>query len=169
MGRIEDTFNWCLKQGEKDDHKGLKRVKPDEGEVERHIKKAQHNLKAIDHNIKGGFKDWAVCAVFYSMYHSLLAVLSKLGYESRNQECTIIAVEYLIEKEKINLDKKYIEMIRRTSEMMPKDAKMLREEFQYGTDVEVDDEVLNLLKNNAKEFVEKIQILLEEIKLKSNQ
>lgn len=165
MGRIEDVFDWCLKQGEKGDHKGLRKTDSDKEESERHIKKALHNLKAMDHNIRGGFKDWAVSAAFYAMYHSLLAVLSMFGYESRNQECTITAIEYFIKNKRINLDQKYIEIIRRTSEMMPKDAKMLREEFQYGTEIEIDGEILNQLKNNAKEFVEKVQILLEEIKL----
>lgn len=158
MGKVEEVFEWCLEQGRKKDHKGLRKVKPDKNEMKKHVQKALHNLKAVDHNIKGGFRDWAVSAAFYAMYHSLLAVLSRLGYESRNQECTIAAVEYLIKKGKVKLDQQYIEMIRRTSEMLPKDAKMLREEYQYGTEVEVDDEILNRLKANAKEFVEKVRI-----------
>ena len=56
-----------------------------------------HNLRAADYNIKGDFSDWGVSQSYYSMYHSLLAVLFKLGYESKNHECTINAVEYLIE------------------------------------------------------------------------
>ena len=71
--------------------------------------------------------------------------------------------EYFIDKKEIELDKKYISVIRRTSDMLPKDAKSLREEFQYGTDASVDAEVLNNLKNNAIEFVESIQICLEKL------
>lgn len=165
MTKAEKMFDWCLKQGRRGrDHRGLVQIKPSESEAKRHISKALHNLKAIDHNIKGGFFDWAVSAAFYAKYHALLAVLAKLGYESRNQECTISAVEYLIKKNAIKFDQKYIEMIRRTSEMMPKDAKTLREEFQYGTEVSVDKEVLNILKKNAIEFVEAVQILLESLK-----
>lgn len=126
-------------------------------------KEGMHNLRAVDHNIKGGFPDWAVSAAFYAKYHSLLAILYKMGYESRNQECTISAVEHFIKTKKIVLDLKYIEMIRRTSEMMPKDSKALREEFQYGTEVSVNEEVLDRLKKNAIEFVETVQILLESL------
>ena len=71
------------------------------------------------------------------MYHSLLAVLFKKGFESKNHECTINAIEYLIEKKEINLDKKDTTFIRTTKQMIPKDAKSLREEFQYGTKTEV--------------------------------
>jgi len=41
----------------------------------------KHNLRAADYNIKGGFSDWGVSQSYYAMYHSLLAVLFKLGYE----------------------------------------------------------------------------------------
>lgn len=97
------------------------------------------------------------------MYHSLLAVLFRLGYESRNQECTINAVYHLIETGKIDMDRKYIEMIRKTSLMLPTDAKLLREEFQYGINVSVDPEVLKTLGKNAIEFVESVHICLESL------
>ncbi len=164
MTRAKKVFEWCLKQGRgKGEHRGLRRIKPSLAETKKHVKKALHNLRAVDHNIKGGFPDWAVSAAFYAKYHSLLAILYKMGYESRNQECTISAVEHFIKTKKIVLDLKYIEMIRRTSEMMPKDSKALREEFQYGTEVSVNEEVLDRLKKNAIEFVETVQILLESL------
>lgn len=128
-----------------------------------HINKALHNLKVMDYNIRGGFSDWAISAGFYAMYHALLAILLSLGYESRNQQCSIIAVEKLIRERKINLDLRYIGMIKRTSAMMPKDAKTLREEFQYGTKTEVNSQILDVIRKNAIEFVESIQIILEKI------
>ncbi|MDO8747673.1 MAG: HEPN domain-containing protein [Candidatus Omnitrophota bacterium] len=128
------------------------------------MQKALHNLKAVDYNIKGDFGDWAVSAAFYAMYHSLLAILFKLGYDSRNQECTINATDYFIKTSKIKLDTKYIAMIRRTDELMGSDAKALREEFQYGTETEVEDEILESMQNNANEFVESARVILEEIK-----
>ena len=98
------------------------------------------------------------------MYHSLLAILFKLGYDSRNQECTITAVEHFIKTGKIELDSKYIAIIRRTDELMGSDAKSLREEFQYGTKIEVEDEILANIRNNANEFVEASRVVLETIK-----
>ncbi|MFZ5800598.1 MAG: hypothetical protein ACOY3D_04365 [Candidatus Omnitrophota bacterium] len=98
------------------------------------------------------------------MYHSLLAILFKLGFDSRNQECTINAIDYFIRTGKIKLAPKYIVMIRRTDELMGSDAKALREEFQYGTEIEVENEILENMQNNAKEFVETARVILEEIK-----
>ncbi|MBL7169794.1 MAG: hypothetical protein ISS48_02150 [Candidatus Aenigmarchaeota archaeon] len=85
MTRTKNKFNWCLKKGKGKYHKGLKKVETDEMESKKYIEKALHNLKAMNYNIKGGFTDWAVNAGFYTMYHSFLAILSELGYESRNQ------------------------------------------------------------------------------------
>ncbi len=159
----EKKFNWCLEQGQKSGkHRGLRKTSPSQEKPQKHIAKALHNLKAFDHN-KDEFPDWAVSAAFYAMYHAFLALLFKLGYESRNQECTISTIEYFIESKRIELDRKYVEMIRRTSELIPKDAKLLREEFQYGTAVSVDAEVLNSMRKNAVEFVEAVQICLENL------
>lgn len=167
MGNTESKFRWCLEKGKIGGrkHHGLRKIKTDQEEANNHIQKALHNLEAVDYNIKGGFGDWAVSASFYAMYHSLLAILYKLGYDSRNQECTINAIEYFIKTGRTKLNPKYIAMIRRTDELMGSDAKALREEFQYGTEIEVEDEILKNTQSNAKEFVEAARIILEEIKI----
>lgn len=166
--KAEKTFIWCLEKGRKEGrkHKGLRKIPPDREMATKHTGKAMHNLKAMNHNMMGGFSDWAVSAAFYSMYHSLLAILSVLGYESRNQECTISAVEYFIAGKKIDFDMKYITMIRRAEELRFGDAKTLREEFQYGTEVEVEKDILENLHNNAKEFVEASEIFIEKLNVK---
>jgi uncharacterized protein (UPF0332 family) len=166
MDDIKRKFQWCLQKGKTAGrkHHGLRKIKPDPEEATSHIKKALHNLEAVDYNIKGGFGDWAVSAAFYAMYHSLLAILYEIGYDSRNQECTINAIDYFIRRGRIKLDRKYIGMIRRTDELMGSDAKALREEFQYGTKVQVEDEILKNVENNAKELVEAARIALEEMK-----
>src|SRR3990167_10300804 len=140
MQNSEKKFNDCLRK------KLIKKVGLNESEIEGHIIKAKHYLKATDYNIKGGFQDIAVSNAFYAMYHSLLALLLKLGYEARNQECAINAIQYFIEIKKINIDIKYVDIIRRTSENKPKDAKTLREEFQYGIETSVNKDVLILTK-----------------------
>lgn len=166
MDNTERKFHWCLDKGKTGGrkHHGLRKIKPDPEEANNHIQKALHNLKAVVYNINGGFGDWAVSASFYAMYHSLLAILYKLGYDSRNQECTINAIEHFIKTGKIKLNSKYIAMIRRTDELMGSDAKALREEFQYGTEIKVEDEILENVQSNAKEFVEASRMILEEIR-----
>lgn len=128
---VEKRFEWCLKQGKKGEkHKGLKKIRPDKEESKAHVEKALHNLRSMEYNIKGGFTDWAASAAFYAMYHAILALLYRLGYESRNQECSINAVEYFIENKKIDLDLSYMEMVRLAQRLEGKnDAKSLREEM----------------------------------------
>ena len=155
--KVDKKFDDCLRK------KLINKIEMDNSDIKAHIDKAKHYLSATDYNIKGGFSDVAVFNAFYAMYHSLLALLLKLGYEARNQECAINAVQYFIENKKINLDMKYIDIIRRTSENKPKDTKTLREEFQYGTKTSVDKQILDSVKHNAIEFVEVIEILLKEL------
>jgi uncharacterized protein (UPF0332 family) len=154
----KQKLDWCLAKENR-----MKEIKPNDKLSEEHINKAKHNLRAADYNIKGGFSDWGVSQSYYAMYHSLLAVLFKLGYESKNHECTINTVEYLIEQKKINLDLKDIAFIRTTEQMTSRDAKSLREEFQYGTETSVNEKLLKELLENAKRVLEKIEIALSEL------
>lgn len=158
MSIHEEKLNWCLGTQSR-----MKKIEPNDKLSEEHIMKAKHNLKAADYNILGGFSDWAVSQSYYAMYHALLSILFKMGFESKNHECTINAVEYLIEKGIVNLDLQDIAFIRTTERMTPKDAKSLREEFQYGTKTSVNDTLLKYLLENAKNIVEKIEIALNEL------
>lgn len=153
---MENRMAWCLSKGER-----LRKIQPNIKLSKEHIEKAKHNLLAADYNIKGGFSDWAVSQAYYAMYHSLLAVLYRWGYESRNHECTITAVEFLIKSKKINLDIRDIAFIRTTEQMKMQDAKSLREEFQYGTKTDINKEILDNLVGKAKEIVEKVEISLK--------
>src|SRR3989344_6913657 len=154
MPKNKSRLDWCLSNEDR-----LKRIPANNLKSKEHIEKTKHNLLATDYNIKGGFNDWAVSQAYYAMYHGLLAILYKFGYESKNHECTISTVEYLIETKKIELDLMDVAFIRTTEQMKPKDAKSLREEFQYGTKTDVNKELLNNLVMGAKEIVEKIEIV----------
>ena len=97
------------------------------------------------------------------MYHSLLAILFKKGFESKNHECTITTTEFLIETNEINFSMDDLSFIRTTEQMTNKDAKSLREEFQYGTKTDVNKVLLTELLQKSKDIVEKIEILLNEM------
>lgn len=154
MSMHKNKLYWCLEKESR-----MKKIKPDDKLSKEHIKKAKHNLKAADYNMNGGFEDWAVSQSYYAMYHALLSILFKKGYESKNHECTINTVEFLIEKKEIALDMKDIAFIRTAEQMTSKDAKSLREEFQYGIETSVNQELLKRLITNAKAIVEKIEML----------
>lgn len=155
MRKDKSRLGWCLSNKDR-----LRRIPSNDLKAKEHIEKAKHNLLAADYNIKGNFNDWAVSQAYYAMYHGLLAILYKHGYESKNHECTISAVEYLIETGKVGLDMKDVAFIRTAEQMKLQDAKSLREEFQYGTKTDVNREILNSLVKKAKEVVEKIELIL---------
>ncbi|MBU0666850.1 MAG: HEPN domain-containing protein [Nanoarchaeota archaeon] len=154
---IKNKLLWCLKKETR-----MKKIRPNKDLSKKHIKKAKHNLEAMNYNLDGGFHDWVVSQAYYAMYHALLAILFKKGYESKNHECTINTVEYLIEQKQILLNKEVIAIIRTTEQMTNKDAKALREEFQYGTKTSVDKQLLQILMNNAKKIVEQVELSLQD-------
>ena len=158
MSNSEDRFGWCLES-----EKRMRKIKPSDKLSKEHIEKAKHNLKAADYNVQGHFDDWAVSQSYYAMYHALLAILFKKGFESKNHECTISTVEFLIETKEINLSMEDMSFIRTTEQMTSKDAKSLREEFQYGTETAVNEKILKELLENTKRIVEKIERALSEL------
>ena len=164
MGRIENALKWCLCQGEKngDKHTGLKKINKDEEESLNQLKKAKSDLQTMEYLYKGNKTDWVASAAFYAMYHSLLAVLYKLGYESRNQECTIVAIENFMQEGVINLEQTYIDMIRSLQDN--KDARSIREEMQYGSKTAMEKKRCEILMNQSKDFVERISRVVKEIK-----
>src|SRR3989344_5957819 len=81
-------IDWCLRKAEKElkeqgKHRGIVKTKPNKEKAKDFIGKAEYYLRATEYLKKGNFS--AICAstVFYAMYHSLLAIAVKFGYESR--------------------------------------------------------------------------------------
>lgn len=46
---------------------------------------------------KLGHEDWVVTAAYYAMYHAAMAVLSKIGLESKEHAATAAVLEYFFE------------------------------------------------------------------------
>ena len=157
MSNSKDRLNWCLAS-----EKRMKKIKPNDKLSKEHIEKTKHNLKAADYNVQGHFDDWAVSQSYYAMYHTLLAILFKKGFESKNHECTISTVEFLIEAKEVSLSMEDISFIRTTEQMTTKDAKSLREEFQYGVKTDVNKVLLTELLQKSKTIVEKIEVMLSD-------
>lgn len=165
IAHLENRIEWCLEKAKREGikHRGLKEVAPDITKANKHIAKASHNLRVMNYLVKGDFSDWAVSTSFYSMYHCLLAILAKYGYESRNQECTFSAVEYLIKNKKINLDLRWLQKIASFENKLGKENIVnLREEFQYGTDSVLEESKLKELLSDTKEFVDIIREILKD-------
>ena len=160
---IKRKIEWCLKKGktEKRKHKGLRIIKPSADESKKYMHKAEHNLKFLK-KVMGmeEFNDWIFSAAFYAMYHACLAILSHFGYESMNQECTFTVMEQLISEEKISMDMDDLNSIRTIGEKAGGDTKSLREEFQYGTKVKAEHELVEITAGKCENFVKKAEGIL---------
>ena len=167
MSQAKNKVKWCLNKAKKEiaeglKHRGLIEIKPDPDEAKNHIKKAEHNFKAVVSFEKSGFSDWSVNAIFYTLYHCFLAILAKFGYESRNQECTIVLIEYLEEEKKITLSDEIIEALKSVEkkEKEQKRAIELREDFQYGTETKIEDKTLSELKSLCQKAIEETKNII---------
>ena len=142
LNKAEKEIEECKRQGKGLKHRGLLKIDPDIDEARKHIGKAEHNLNAISRFKEIGFSDWSIAAGFYSIYHCFLAIVVKFGYESRNQICTIALMELLKEENKINIDAKFIDMLKSADieEMQENKVIEMREDYTYGVEISVEDE-----------------------------
>ena len=169
MSHAKNKVNWCLKKAEKElqesnKHRGLIRIKSDKKQITDFIKKAEHNLNAAINFKKGNYSDWSPIAFFYSMYHCLLAISVKFGYESRNQECTFALIRHLIEEKKIDLDRNLLDEISSLGISKAKEKSIvdIREFYQYGTATVIREDVYNNLLEITKEVLSKTKEIVEE-------
>lgn len=159
---IKEKIEKCIKEGEKvSRHKGLRKIKVSEEEIDGHLQKAIRNFKAITDFRKIGYSDWSASASFYCLYHCLLALLAKEGYESRNQSCTFAYIEYMIENKKISLNKDELKEIfdKDVTENLEQSKKILdiRENMQYSIKTILEDNEFLELKERTKELFDKLR------------
>ncbi|HLC57277.1 MAG TPA: HEPN domain-containing protein [Candidatus Nanoarchaeia archaeon] len=162
MSQAENKVKWCLNKAERelkegDKHRGLVKTKPDAEKARKHLLKAEHFLKATIHLKKGDFADICTSTLFYSMYHCLLAIAAKFGYESRNQECTFALIYYLTEKKEIDFDENLLHEIFSLNprESNEKTSIGIREQYQYETELSLKDkEVYGRLLELAKKVID---------------
>ena len=178
---VKNKVDWCLKtqenqrfsgrqkskgffsEAEKEmksgKHRGLIVVKPSKEKAREHIAKAEHYLEA-SLELKGKFSDVSAGTTFYSIYHSLLAVLAKFGYESGNQECTFAVISDLIENEKIDLDKEIVNKISLLGEKKNQSIVDIREKYQYGTDLSMENKLYEETLDIAKRMLGKAKEII---------
>ena len=164
----QDKLKKCLNEGEKKGvrHQGLRKILPSPEKSKSFLAKSLHNFQAITDFHELGYSDWSASAAFYSLYHGLLAILAKRGYESRNQSCTFALIEDWISRKEIrNLDSEDIK------EIFDKDVAFdlehsnkildIRERMQYSTQTSLEEEEFLLLKTRTKELLDKIRLEIE--------
>lgn len=159
---IKNKLKNCLKEGEKGErHKGLKKISPSIELANGHIKKAVHNFNAIDLFSKLNYSDWSASAAFYCLYHGLLALIAKKGFESRSQSCTFALVEEMIENQEISITSEELKEIfdKDVTEDLSYSNKILdiRENMQYSIKTSLGGQEFKLLKERTKFLFDKIR------------
>ena len=170
MTHAKNKVEWCIRKAEKElkesgKHRGLVKIKPDKIKAKDHVAKAEHYLKATEYLKKGDFSDISASTVFYSMYHCLLAIAAKAGYESGNQECTFALIYNLIEEKKIDFSQEILNRIaslETKEEAKEKTTMEIREQYQYGTALSIKDNLYTELVQLAKETMSKTKKIVEE-------
>ncbi|MEK6927063.1 MAG: hypothetical protein AABX11_01385 [Nanoarchaeota archaeon] len=133
----------CFKNTKKDEvqgkkHKGLLIIKPDDKSAKEYIQKAKdslgwceiYKLKGADYKIP---EEW-----FYSLYYCALALLAKLGIESRSQKYTAMFLLYLQSKGVINYQEEFIESITVHKEKGKESEVDRREEARYSSVIKIE-------------------------------
>ncbi len=166
MSQASNQVDWCIKkaqkeleqcrkQGLKPKHRGLAKILPDISEARQHLDKAEHDLKVSEYLVNGGFTDTSISTLFYTMYQCFLAIISKFGYESGNQTCTLSLVEHLIEENKIAVDKRFVAYFKYKNEDEVNDSIIeMREHYTYGSEVKVEKSKIDFFIKECKELID---------------
>ena len=163
LSKAKKEIEECKEQGKRIKHRGLLKIKPDTEGAKKHIIKAEHNFSAISKFKAIGFSDWSVAAGFYSIYHCFLAIAANFGYESRNQTCTIALIEWLKEEGRIDIDEKFIDILKEAGIEELQEGKVIemREDYTYGVEISVEDETkISELKENSKEAIDAVKKII---------
>ena len=169
--KAKDILIEALKRSREE--RGLRIISPNNYLSDGHIKKADHNLIVMTDLNKLGHEDWVVVSAYYAMYQSALALLTKMGLESKDHATTVAVLEHFfgeqISKESIErfnelkekkdkigaitIGEKYINYLWR--------IKRARETVQYGIFMTYKE--TSAVMNNAREFVSKMKLVVSEL------
>ena len=129
---------------------------------------SEHNY-SIKRKLKNkSFYDWCIIIYYYAVYHSVLALISKANFESKNHLASISALVYIYYHKKNILNKEDVDFIIQNLNIekgeieFVSDSKRLRERASYRVD-----EIFNLnlakeLQEKTADFVNKIKNILKE-------
>lgn len=169
--RAKDILIEAFRRSEKE--RGLRIINPNEYLSDGHIKKADHNLIVMTDLNRLKHEDWVVIAAYYAMYQAALALLAKIGLESRDHATTVAVLQYFFDRQ---INKELIEKFNELKEKKDKieaivieekyidymwKIKRARETVQYGISVTYKE--TDKIINNARDFVSKIKLVTSEL------
>lgn len=113
-------------------------------------------------------EEWVVVVAYYSMYMAALSLLAKIGFKSKSHIATSAALEEFFVKKKL-LDKSHFEnfenvRMRKEEVEMLREIKDRREIAQYSVTKKTTKELAEETKEDAREFVDRVEEIFEVIK-----
>lgn len=167
MKKIKDYFeNEKLLEKEIKFHESkgnLVKSKHSTGLVLAHLDKSKHNLGLVDLLINNKhYNDWVIVGLYYTLYHSCLALLAKKGYTSKNHLATLL---FLI-KNYSNFSYEEIEMleelsITKSDAEFYTDLKQERHQASYSTNSLFNEDKIIELRKKTISFINKVEALIE--------
>ena len=153
---LEKEINFFVTQ------KQIKKIGNNQELVKSHLKKARHNLEFYKLNKEHTkFNDWLIVTLYYSLYHSALALIINRNYSSKNHHATILILikEYAITKDEARLLNE-LSINREDAELYtnPKDD---RHDASYATNIRFSQETIKDYENQVLDFVNKTEELIQ--------
>ncbi len=140
----------------------IKKINIDKNLVFAHISKAKHNISFFELNKNNTqYSDWLVVILYYSLYHSFLALIKNKGFSSKNHYATVLlALKYY------NLDFNDVEFFEKI--FLDEDdfelffsLKDKRHKANYSTTLFFDIKEILEYKKRIVNFINKVEYLVE--------
>ena len=147
------------------ERKQIKRETEIKDLIEGHIEKADHNLKFVKATLElKDFNDWAIVSAYYSVYHASLALCALKGYSTKNHLATLLTL--IREFHQKGLTKEEIETVGDTSIEKEEvlnyvEAKLKRTKASYSTEKVFEKDDVEILRQKAISFVNKVKTIIE--------
>jgi len=143
--------------------KQIKTIQENKELVSSHLKKARHNLEFYKLNKEHHkFNDWLIVTLYYSLYHSALALITNRNYSSKNHYATILILikEYSITKDEAKLLNEL--SINKEDAELYTNLKDDRHDASYATNIRFSQETIEDYENKVLDFINKTEELIQQ-------
>lgn len=130
--------------------------------VQSHLKKARHNIQFYKLNKeRHEFNDWLIVALYYSLYHCALALITHRNYTSKNHYATILLLikEYSITQDEAKLIHEL--SINKDDAELYTNLKEERHSASYATNIKFTNETIEDYENKVLDFANKTEELIQ--------
>ena len=153
---LEKELNFFLTK------KHIKKIPENKELVNSHLKKARHNIEFYKLNKEHHkFNDWLIVTLYYSLYHSALALITNKNYSSKNHYATILILikEYSITKDEARLLNEL--SINKEDAELYTNLKADRHYASYTTNIKFNQETTNTYETKVIDFINKTEELIQ--------